>query len=178
MDKLFINIDDIKRFRPIGKEIPPERVNPFIFEAQHNDLQPVLTPVLYKDFADKFDNTGDPMYTAYQELLTGKNYTPSGKQGDIIYEGIIPMLVYFSLARFYENNAINITRFGIVQKSNAESEAVSQQALTAQIETLRANGIAYQNKVVQFIQDNITSYPLYEGRSETVNRTGIKFFDV
>jgi hypothetical protein len=179
MDKLLINIDDVKRFRPISKEVGQDRFAPYVYEAQNNDLQPVLTPALFADFVARFDQTADGKYEAYQELLTGKTYTPTGQAHPIIFEGIKPMLVYYSLARFVENQQLNITRFGIVQKNIQESEPVSEKSITNLVATLRSNGLVYENKVVEFLRNNQSTYPLFQGRAETINQMGgLKFFDV
>ena len=178
MDKSLITVEDIRKFRPLSKEINTERINPFIFEAQHNDLAPVMTPALYNDFVSKYDQTGDGKYSDYQKLLNGDTYIPTGKTSPVIYEGIVPMLVYYTLARWYENHSINVTRFGLVQKNTDQSEPIQPAVINQLVETLRSNAIAYQNELIRYITDKIDTFPLYEGTSETINRTGLKFFDV
>lgn len=178
MDKLLIDIEIIRRFRPIAKEINADRFSPFVYESQNNDLQPVLTAPLFADFMDKFDNDADPMFSTYQKLLKGETYTPQGSSGAIIFEGIQPMLVYYSLARFIENQSISVTRFGVVSKLNPESERVDEKTIRDQVATLRSNGLIYEKRVVKYIMDNIGNFPLFEGARPTINQMGgTKFFD-
>jgi hypothetical protein len=179
MDKKLITTADIVKYRPLSKDIPKDRLEPFITEAQSIDLQSVLGDALYYDFMSKYDVSGDPKYTVYQKLLVGGTYTPPGYTGLIEFEGIKPMLVYYALARFYENNQLNATRYGIVSKLNEFSEPVSQASLTAAISAVRSMGMAYQEKVRRFLNENPTDYPLFtSGRKEDLQQSGVKFFDV
>ena len=177
--KLLLTVEDIAKYRPASEGIPVERINPYIQEAQEIDLCTVIGQVLYTDFLAKFDQTGDPKYTAYQELLNGKSYTPAGSPGAIDYPGLVPMLSYFALARMYVNNPINFTRYGLTRKLNDQSESIDTAGINAAIAELRSIGISYQNKVVKLLQDNVTDYPLYSyNGSGTINVSGAKFFDV
>src|SRR5947207_1924821 len=99
---LLISINDIKEFRPIA-EIVSDRVNAYILEAQENDLRPALNNALYLDFVKNYETT------KYQELLFGKEWTYEGQVQQ--FNGVRPMLVYFSLARLAINNQMNITSF-------------------------------------------------------------------
>ena len=172
--KLLISLTDLQNLRPL--DLVQSRVEPYIQEAQVHDLRPVLGDELYRDFLSKFDQTGDPMYTAYQELLNGKDYTVNGYT--ITYYGVIPMLAYFTLARIVQNNHFNITRYGAMQKLNAQSEPISQGLINAQVTELRSLAINYQEMVVDFLKNNNTTYPLYLMEREVVNTSGLRFFDI
>jgi hypothetical protein len=173
MDKILITSEDINKFRPISKDINNQRLEPFIREAQFNDLRPVLGEKLFYDFMEKFDQTGDPKYEAYQKLLTGGVF--EGKY----FAGIIPMLVYYTLARFYVNQPINVTRFGVMNKLNEQSEPISQAAMNAAVSELRSNGLSYEHGVVNFLKANLGTYNLYENAGSSINTGGgAKFFDV
>ena len=179
MDKTFITIEDICRYRPVSKLIPVERMQPFIRESQVQDLLPVLGDTLYYDFLDKFDNTASAMYTKYQDLLGGKLYTPSGYSTSIIYSGVIPMLAYFSLARYYQNSQVNATAYGLVQKNTEYGTQISNQGVQTSVEYLRSLGISFQEGVVRFLSNNNTDYPLFStGVKGEQNDLGVKFFSV
>lgn len=175
--KRLINVDDITKYRPASKAIPLERLDPFISEAQEIDLMQVLGESLHYDFMSKFD-TGVAESTKYQELLNGKVYTPPGQQ-PIEFNGLKPMLVYFTLARFYQNNPINVTRFGLTQKVNEESTPLDARSLSVAVDEVRSIGINYQTRVVKFLSDNATTYPLFGySKKEILNTGGVKFFDI
>src|ERR1043166_4766815 len=92
-----ISQDDIQKYHTIG-EIPKGRIDPLIIRAQELDLKPVLNESLYYDFMTKYNSSGDPMYSYYQNLLNGTTYTYSGQT--IQFPGIKPMLCAYMMARF------------------------------------------------------------------------------
>lgn len=174
--KQLITIDNIMEFRPIAEAIPQGRILPYIAEAQLHDLRPLLGDALYLDFMNRYDNNADSKYTVYQELLNGKDYSYGGQT--LNYPGLIPFLVYFTLARFYVNNPINVTRFGITQKKDQDSDPVDPRVLTNAVAELRSIGLAYQADIVKFLTTNGTSYPLYNYQDgSALGQTGVKFFD-
>lgn len=178
--KLIVTIDDLKKYRPLANEIPVARITPYIIEAQLNDLKPVLGDVLFWDFINKFDIPLDLSYTKYQELLNGKLYTPAGYSGNIQYLGLIPVVSNYALARFYENNQINATRYGLVQKVEGEnSQALDFRAVSAAIDSLRSIAFGYENDVKLFLQSNKAVYSSYsDNQTNEINGTGVKFFDL
>lgn len=177
MDKTLITIDDIARYRPMSKLIPVDRIQPFIRESQVQDLLPVLGDTLYFDLLDKFDNTGSPMFTKYQDLLGGKLYTPPGYATTIVFSGVIPMLSYFSLARYYQNSQTSATSYGLVQKNSEYATPIQAQGVQMSVEYLRSLGISYQEALVRFLTDNNTDYPLFStGVKGVQNELGVKFF--
>lgn len=178
MNKLLITTDIIKEYRPMATEIPMQRIQPFILETQLHDLRPIFGDSLYFDFMSKYDVIADPMYTAYQELLNGKSYTYNG----VVYEypGLYGMLSYFTLARFFSNNDINITRYGLVLKVDKEgnSERADVARINAAISDLRSNAISFQGMVKDFLGRNVATYTKYSTAEDTgKNTTGVQLFD-
>ena len=78
-----ITIQDIKEVRPLA-QLDPQRVDPYINEAQENDLRPILGDALFYDFITNIDTT------KYRELLNGKTYTKNNYS--IFFPGVKPML--------------------------------------------------------------------------------------
>jgi hypothetical protein len=179
-DKLLISADVIARYRPLSKGIPASRMEPYIREAQYNDLRPILGDPLFLDFMKKFDASGDPMYADYQKLLLGDEYTPPGDTATIEYPGIVPMLAYYTLARFVEGNRMNVTTYGVVQKVTEQSEPMGEKLLDGAIASFRSNGYGFEQALVKYLRDKGTSvYPLYRGAmTESLNTSGVKFFDL
>lgn len=175
MDKLLINITDIINVRPTAKEIDQSRIEPFIQEAQRHDLRNIFGEAFYFDFISKFDVTGDPMYANYQTLLNGGTWSYNGQSRQ--YFGLRDMLSYFTLARFVKNNPMNITRYGVVQKTNPNSEPVSQASLNDLITELKSVAISYQGQVIEYLTNNATTYRLYT-YSKPVQTTGFRIFDL
>jgi len=174
--KLIITLQNIKEFRPFSEDIPEARILPYIQEAQQLDLKRLLGAPLYVDFLAKFDSSLDSMYTAYQNLLKGTTYTYG--QTTVEHPGLIGYLAYCTLARFFGNNNINITKFGLVQKLNDQSQALDPAIMAGAIAELRANALALQAEIIQFLYTNGTTYPLYNYQDGSAQgQTGAKFFD-
>lgn len=173
MDKrVTISLNDLKALRPTA-ELDGTRWEPFCLEAQDQDLRPILGDALYYDFMTKFFVTGDAMYTAYQNLLKGVAYTLNGKT--VYFDGLKPMIGYFTLARFVQNNPIHITRFGVVTKTTNVSQSVDAQTLRQVVNELRSNAVTYKNQVDTYLLQNQTTYPLYIG-SDSAITTSFKMF--
>lgn len=166
----------IKAYRPTA-DLDDARVTPFILEAQQNDLRPVLNDVLYFDLMKKFTDSADAMYVNYQDLINGMDYTYNGYT--IHFSGIKPMLAYYALSRFIVNNPVNITRFGVVQKMNAQSEPIPQATINSVVNDLRSTAMNYQNELVKFLETRSTIYPLYNNggaSSNAATKNSFNFF--
>lgn len=178
MNKLLITTDHMKEYRPLAAEIPQIRIQPYIYEAQLHDLRPVLGDNLYFDFMSKYDVSADPMYTAYQELLNGKSYTYNGVYYE--YPGMMGMLSYFALARFFNGNDINATKYGLVTKVDKDglSEAVDQARINAAVSDLRSNAVSFQSMVKLFLSHHIATYTKYSSSEDNGKNTmGLQLFD-
>lgn len=173
MDKrVLISLSDIKALQPTA-DLDGSRWEPFALEAQDQDLRPILGDGLFYDFMTKFYSTVDSMYNAYQSLLNGVAYTYSGQT--IYFDGLKPMLVYFTLARFIQKNPVHITRFGVVNKVVAQSQPVDPQVLRQLVNEFRSNAMTYVNQVNNYLGQNQSTFTLYIG-SDSNMTTGFRMF--
>lgn len=167
MDKpILITLQDIKSVRPTA-ELDSVRWQPFAVEAQDQDLRPILGDGLYYQLMQT------PAETAYANLLNGTTYTYDGQT--VYFDGLKPMLVYFFLARFIQNNPVNITRYGIVQKVTPQSQPVDATMIRQVVNEMKSNAATYRNQVDQFLLQNQSTYPLYIG-SNTSLKAGFRMF--
>ncbi len=163
-----ITIEDIKEVRPVA-QLDPKRVDPYITEAQENDLRPILGDALFYDFVTNSSNT------KYLDLLKGKVYTKGGYT--ISFPGVKPMICYFALARITHNNAINLTSYGVVQKEMNGSQPVDQRLIGAMVTELRDVANSYQSRLIDFLKYNETTYPLFNASSNKDEQEfGLNFF--
>lgn len=165
-----ITVVDIAKYRPLAADIPADRIETYIKEAEVIDLQDVLGSKLYYDFKANLS------VTKYDELLNGKDYAVDGVT--ITYDGLIPMLSYFALARFTPNSGNFNSATGYVKKKTDYSEPISAGEIAAMVSELRSIALAYKEKVRAFIIQHPTEYPLYNGYGEGLTTTGVKFFDL
>jgi hypothetical protein len=163
-----ITIEDIKEIRPMA-QLDVKRVDPYITETQENDLRPIMGDAFFYDFITNYTDA------KYRELLNGKTYTKNGYS--IFFPGLKPMLCYFALARITQNNAINLTSYGIVQKDMSGSQPVDQRIIGALVTELRDVANSYQSRLIDFLNYNQTTYPLFNvssGKDE--QEFGLNFF--
>jgi hypothetical protein len=170
--RVLITLADIKQIRPTA-ELDGARWEPFALEAQDQDLRPILGDGLYYDFMREVFDSGDDMYADYQSLLNGVAYTYNGQT--IYFDGVKPMLVYFTLARFVQNNPVHITRFGVVSKVVPQSQNVDGQVLRQVVNELRSCAMTYKNQVDTYLLENQETFDLYIGSSSAIN-TSFRMF--
>ena len=172
---LIINRDDIKNVRPMSN-VPYERLDPYLRDAQQFDLKPIIGSAFYLALENDYtpgDVFVDPLYL---ELLNGKDYTYNGHT--IRYSGMKDMMSYFTLSRFIVEQPMNITRYGIVQKPDPNSENLSSASIKMVKEQLMSAAISLRDEMIKFLEQNNTDYPLYGPNSINLNKTGFHFFGV
>jgi hypothetical protein len=179
LDKYLITKNDILVYRPTAV-LDDERIKPFILEAQRLDLRPVLNDAFYYAFVNDFNTTNGTNDTAsYETLRSGGTYTYNSQT--IQFDGIIPMLSYYSLARFVQNNSIHITRMGVVSKTTDQSTQIDQRTIQALVNELKGAALMYQNQVIQYLENNINTFPIWNtggGSSNTTKTTSFNFFKI
>lgn len=170
--RCLITLNDLKYLRPTA-ELDGLRWEPFCLEAQDLDLRPILGDGLYYDLMNEFYDTGDDMYANYQLLINGEAYTLNGQT--VYFDGIKPMLGYFTLARLVQNHPINITRFGIVNKVIPQSQNVDPQVIRQVVNELKSNAMTYVNQVNTYLLQKNSTFTLYIGSNSNMN-TGFRMF--
>jgi hypothetical protein len=176
MDSLIVTREEMAAYRPISKNIPQERVEVFINEAQVLDLFSILGAPLYLDFITKVFSTGDPMYSAYQDLLNGSTWTINGVSKK--HYGLKPIVSYYALARLTKNNQLNLTSYGVTSKINPQSEPVEAIQISSHVKELQSIAVSYQETTLDFLNDNASTYPLFNYHGEVLTKTSLRFIDI
>ncbi|MGY3211165.1 DUF6712 family protein [Mucilaginibacter sp. HD30] len=157
-----------QRYEDISANIKPERLKVFVTKAQDLDLKPFLGRSLYYDFIKHFNEDGtikDDASQHYKDLLNGSEYLD--KRGHIVlYEGLLPTLLYFAFSRFIEADAIRYTATGPVQKQADQSIRLSHSEITKLVQQQRSVANAHANDVDKFLWDHRADFPLWEPGSK------------
>ncbi len=172
LKRCIITLKDIQALRPTA-ELDGVRWEPFCLEAQDQDLRPILGDGLYYDFMNEVFDTGDDMYANYQNLLNGVAYTLNGQT--VYFDGLKPMVVYFTLARLVQNQQVNITRYGVVTKVIPQSQPTDAQTIRQVVNELKSNAITYKNQVDTYLLQNQSTFTLYIGSNTCIN-TSFRMF--
>jgi hypothetical protein len=177
MSQIFlISQSTFATYEDISVNIKPERLNVFIKKAQELDLKPFLGHALYYDFIRNFNDDGTIKNTApqpYIDLLNGSEYLD--KYGHIVlYEGLLPTLVYFTFARFIEADAVHYTATGPVIKHHDNGDAVAPKDIVKLVQQQRSVANAHANEVEKFLWDNKDGFPLwrYNGKNKSSRQAG------
>ncbi len=148
--KLLINRDDIAVYRSITENInDAQDLNPYIQDAQEFDIRPFL------DCSD-------------EEFLQAILDDQVGYAALIVY--IKPVLVFYSYARFLANHGVHITPTGVVGKISEDSEPISDARLARLINQAESSALVYQKKLIDFLEDNRSTYTLWKCSSSSGRR--------
>lgn len=147
---MLIDVEYIRRFRPIARNIADDRVGVYIREAEHLDVMPVIGAELYERFSqlgrivvdeqgrELLDEQGVRIRALYEgnlpteefKLLNGGYYT--GCDGvKRHFEGVKTALAYLAYARFVRNHSTNVTPYGVVTKIGEDSTPVDARTIAA-----------------------------------------------
>lgn len=171
-------IDQItfQNYEDLSVNIKSDRIKVFVKKAQELDLKPFLGHALYYDFIKYFNTDGtlmDETPQAYKDLLNGSEYLD--RYGHVVlYEGLLPTLVYFTFARFIEADAIHYTATGPVIKHHDNGEALSPQDITKLVQQHRSVANAHANEVEKFLSDHKADFPLWQfnGKNKSSRQSG------
>lgn len=155
----------------MSTNIESTKITPYIEEAQEFDIKDVLGELLYVDMLANLSAAN------YVKLLTGGNYTVSGKVYS--FKGLKHAIAYFAFGRMIPFLAFNVTRSGIRTKANrgldGDVSVDAERKELADFSTSCKNkGIALLNDCIRFIERNSSDYPLYSCGSETISKATVR----
>lgn len=170
-----INQATFAGFEDISMNVKPARINAFVKKAQDLDLKPFFGHTFYYDFIQWFSNDEsgalviDPEAPqVITDLFEGADYEDTHGH-NIVYEGLIPTMVYFTFARFIEADSIHYTTTGPVYKQHDSSEPLSDKAIARIVAQQRSVANAHANEVQKFLWDNKSNYPLWRFNERNKN---------
>jgi hypothetical protein len=146
----------LQRYEDIAANIKPERIKVFIQKAQELDLKPFLGYILYNELIKNLNADGslkDEAPQQYKDLLNGSEYLD--EWGHIVlYQGLQPVLAYFTFARFIEADAVHYTATGPVTKRYDNADAVPIKDIVKLVQQQRSTANAYTNETERFLLDH------------------------
>jgi hypothetical protein len=104
----------------------------------------------------------------YQDFFNGAIYKDlSGN--NVKYDGIIPALVYWTFARFIEDDQVRYTTTGPVGKNHDQADNATPKQIAALVEMARSKANAYCNKIEKFLYIHKASFPLWRISQQNKN---------
>lgn len=166
-----IDLADIKEVRAVSSNIDEASIDPYISEAQSQELQPLLGPAFYLAFVTDIDG-GSPS-PENTKLFEGGTYE-SGTL-EIFFRGVKEFLSYATFSRFVIRNNQQVTRFGVVQREVPESSPVSSAMANQERLDARAVMQGVQREISDFLDSQSSDYPLWRRRSTTPTKQSFRF---
>lgn len=105
---------------------------------------------------------------AYKNLLLGCTYTDRAGN-EMVYDGLIPALVYWTFARFIEADAVHYTSTGPVLKYHDAGTAVTPSDIAKLVNQQRGVANAHANNIEFFLSNNRDKYPLWRFNEKNKN---------
>lgn len=161
---LLINLDDIKKFRSLSINIDAAKnLDPYINDAQEFDIRPLLGDALYLDLMEDFESSPSLNMPIYQYLFYGCTYTYNNIRHK--QEGIKAVLAHFTYHRYCLRAHLQSTKTGFVVKAEQNSTPASQEDIGRLGSMSKSMAVAYQTRLVDYLNRNYTLYPnwLFKG---------------
>ena len=143
-DITYVTVQDIKEYTSVSKNISPEILQPYIKMAETFHLRRVL--------GENLDNSLLAMISG--DTLSGSSYT-------LVQEYIIPTSIWFS---YYEALPFVWTRSnakGLTKGFSDTTSALDVKEYQMIKQELWDKAIMYLNRLIDYLNDNVTTYPLY-----------------
>ena len=134
--------EHIKQVRSIASNISESRLSPYIKEVEDFYIMPAIGAELYEKL-DKQEANDDI-------LLDGGYYDNSdGSRG--FCHGIYTAVAYFAYAKILLNNQINVTAFGVTQKSSTLSTPTSDATIKDTAAEAKKMGHMYLDSCIAYL---------------------------
>lgn len=162
---MLITKQEIAKHREVSRSVRDDKINPFIEDAEFLDLKPLLGDELYYEL---LNNKTDPKF---QKILEPQKYEYKGTA----YEspGLKKVIAIFAYSRYVLFGSFTDTAFGFVQKSNQDSDPVSD-SHKRNIHTKEINvAHSYFNEVALYLNRHGKKYPNWK-RCKSRHKTGLR----
>lgn len=160
---LLLNAEQIRQYEDLSANIKQQRLSNFIKKAQELDLKPFLGHAFYYQLLSFFtaeNNLSESTPQCYQDLYNGCSYTDQAGH-TLSFDGLIPALSYFTLARLTESDTIHFTASGPVVKQQENTNCLKPAEITKLVQHQRSIANAYLRDVEKYLQANKAQFPLW-----------------
>jgi len=148
---LFIDDQYLKDYTPIGQNIDPLQIYPFVEDAQEIYIQDLLGTPLYMDLTYK--------------LYVGTTYSTSERAlVDLCSKALAYWTVYMSLPHL----AIKIRNIGVARPTSENTQPSTMEELKYIREEVKNMAEFWAERIVKYLCENKTTYPLYGAASDDI----------
>jgi len=176
LDFLFFRKADFANFRDISANIPDEKMNAYIREAQTVECRGFLGQQLWTamqlDWNELTTEFNEPRFN---ELWFGTDYTNYAGV-EIRFNGYVNAGIYFAYGRFLVQQQVNVSRFGVESVQNEISEDISNAQIRTKSRDASQVAFSYQNDAIAYLKSNQTLFPEYKFNESKTKKTSFNFF--
>lgn len=164
-----ITISDLTSYRKIDPKFNTDRFNSFVNSVQRKNLREIFGDALYYDFMNDDRTSGK-----YKTLVDGESYTYSNQT--INYYGLKPLLSFWVLALIARESDLYLSQHGaIVFTENTQQPFVNAKQKDRVAAGYMEEATAYENDLIQYLNANVNTYPLWDGGIESNENEMISF---
>lgn len=176
--KIILKITDAQEYASISHN--KEEFEILALNAQETDLRELLGDALYYVLYNDLDANGAPQNEPYIKLVNGITYTYDGDT--IEYFGLKPFLTFVWLAYNVRGEGDNkVTNYGNALLGDDPQSYLTKTSKSERDElnsTYMKRVTSYRNNIVQYLNDNDTEFPTWEGRTENKSKSQFNSFTV
>jgi hypothetical protein len=165
MTHLLINKNDFKEYKALSKGRSIDIIEQYILEAQDLDLKDIICREFF------FDILKNNQLPVYQKLIHGETYTDAAGN-DIEFKGLKAVLAYFAYARYIMTGHITDTPFGMVQKTNDNSTAITSTEKRDVRDRCRIDAMTYWKECEIYLKEKIADFPKWKDCAECGGSAG------
>ena len=144
LNVLFISVDSIKDRSGLHNNLDEKLIFPEIKAAQDIYILPAL---------------GSALYNRLQTGITNNDLT--ALETTLLNDYIVDTLVNFVLSELPQGLSYQFYNKGLLRKAGDNSEYPSMQDMIDVANRYKARGEFYKQRMIKYLRQNITSYPLY-----------------
>lgn len=177
--KILLKKADVEEYRNISGNFNQDKFDAFALDIQRVPLREFLDDVLYNALINDLTAGGLPTATRFTDLVDGKEYEFNGD--NIIYFGLKPFLSYHWLGLNVREGDYFQADYGNIQYVENPQDnmtKISQKTIDRINSGYMKNVTSYRNNIAQFLNENSSTYPEWNGKTENKSKTGFNMFTV
>lgn len=140
---MILTAEDYKSIRAVGANVPNDRIEVYIEQAETLVVMQALGVDLYKSISEN--------KSQYTLLLDGGYYTT--QDGQSWTAGLKKAIAYIAHSKFILNNSVSVTAFGVRTKESTYSDKAAENEVIRQSNEARNVGDEYLYSCIKYCKE-------------------------
>ena len=177
--KVILKLADAQDYIDVSDNFTTERFERFATRAQETPLRELLGDAIYYLLYNDLNEDGVPQTEPYIKLVNGETYDYDGDT--VQYFGLKPFLSFNWGAvntREGDNFASDYGNIYFDDNPQDNMRKLSQGSLDRLNSSYMKEVTSYRNNIVQYLNDNETDFPTWDGRIENKPKSQFNSFTI